>query len=271
VEFCEDAPVFATSGSAQLAYTSTGTGDAVLLIHAGVTDRRGWQHLTERLAPSHRVIAYDQRGFGDTTYTPEPYSRVADAIAVLDAAGADRVAVVGCSMGGGVAIDLALEHPERVSRLVLIGAWPNGATWPHSYPEPIEGLVRKLDAAEEAGDVDEVNRLEAWLWLDGPTAPEGRVGGPARELFLDMNGQALRAEDPGETLASEPPAWDRLDRIAVPTLSMVGELDLPDHVTIAGETADRIPGARFVRLPDVAHVPHLEGDDLTLTTITSFV
>ncbi|MGH3464762.1 MAG: alpha/beta fold hydrolase [Kribbellaceae bacterium] len=110
----------ATSGRARLAYEMTGAGDPVLLIHAGMTDRRSWRWLSSRLAPDHLVLTYDQRGYGETTYTPEPYSPVADAVAVLDAAGISRAAVVGCSMGGGAAVDLALEHPGRVSRLALI-------------------------------------------------------------------------------------------------------------------------------------------------------
>jgi pimeloyl-ACP methyl ester carboxylesterase len=262
--------VIAESGSARLAWSSEGDGEPVLLIHAGVTDRRSWSHLTERLVPQHRVVAYDQRGFGETTYEPEEHSRVADAIAVLDAAGIERAAVVGCSMGGGIAIDLALEHPDRVSRLVLIAASVSGAPWLESYPEPFGGLVARLEAAEEAGDVDETNRLEAWLWLDGAIAPEGRVGGAARELFLEMNRIALSNEDTGEAIRPEP-AWDRLEKIAVPTLVLSGELDLPDQLTVSQGMVNRIPDARLIELPGVAHLPHLENDDTCLTAITEFL
>src|SRR5436190_22937241 len=78
-----------------------------------------------------------------------------------------------------------------------------------------------------AGDVGEVARLEAWMWLDGPGAEEGRVGGATRALFLEMNERALRAEDPDEQ-AELPPAWPRLSEIAVPTLVMIGRLDVED-------------------------------------------
>ncbi len=265
------ATVFATSGQAGLAYSSIGTGDPVLLIHAGVTDRRGWRHLSDRLAPDHQAISYDQRGYGETTYTPEPYSRIADAVAVLDAAGVDRAAVVGCSNGGGTAIDIALAHPDRVSRLVLIAPSVSGeAPWLETYPEPVNGLVQKLEGAEEANDVAEANRLEAWLWLDGPTSPEGRVGGEARELFLEMNGIALANEEPGELIPAEP-AWERLDRIAVPTLVLSGELDLPDQLPVGQGMVERIPDARLLVLPGVAHLPHLENDDTCLTAITDFL
>jgi pimeloyl-ACP methyl ester carboxylesterase len=263
--------MFATSGQAQLAYSSVGAGDPVLLIHAGVTDSRSWHHLADRLTPDHRVISYDQRGFGETTYNPEPHSRVADAIAVLDAAGAERAAVVGCSVGGGTAIDLALEHPDRVSRLVLIAPGVSGdAPWLETYPEPINTLIEEFEAAEKAGDIAEANRLEAWLWLDGPTAPEGRVGGEARELFLTMNGLALTNEDPGDLIHNEP-AWDRLGRIAVPTLVLCGELDLPDQLPVCQGMVERLPDARLLTLPGVAHLPHLENDQACLAAITDFL
>lgn len=262
--------MFAESGKARLAWASTGEGDPVLLIHAGVTDSRSWSYLIERLVVEHRVVTYDQRGYGETTYEPEEYSRVDDVLAVLDAAGVERAAVVGCSVGGGTAIDLALAHPDRVSRLVLIAASVSGAPWLESYPEPIGGLIAQLEAAEEAGDVAETNRLEAWVWLDGPAAPEGRVGGAARELFLDMNGIALANEDPGDAIRPEP-AWDRLGRITVPTLVLCGELDLPDQLPVSQGMVDRIPDARLIELPGVAHLPHLENDDTCLTAITDFL
>jgi pimeloyl-ACP methyl ester carboxylesterase len=263
--------VFATSGQARLAYSSIGAGDPVLLIHAGVTDRRSWRHLSDWLAPDHRVIGYDQRGYGETTYGMEPFSRIADAVAVLDAASVAQAAVVGCSVGGGTAIDLALEHPDRVSRLVLIAPSVSGeAPWVESYPEPVNGLIQKLEAAEEANDVAEANRLEAWLWLDGPTSPEGRVGGEARELFLTMNGIALVNGEPGELICAEP-AWERLDRVAVPTLVLSGELDLPDQLPVCRGMVERIPDARLLTLPAVAHLPHLENDQTCMTAITDFL
>lgn len=258
------------SGQAQLAYELTGTGDPVLLIHAGVTDRRSWRSLTDRLAQDHRVVAYDQRGYGETTHTPEPWSPVADAVAILDAAGIDRAAVVGCSMGGGLAVDLALEHPARVSRLALIAPSISGAPRLETYPEPVSTLEKLLDAAEEAGDLAEVNRLEAWIWLDGASAPEGRVSGSARDLFLDMNGKALANLDPGEKLRP-PPSWGRLDQLVVPVLLLAGEYDLPDLLPICQGAVERVPDARLVELPGVAHLPHLENDETCLAGITDFL
>ena len=259
-----------TSGSARLAAESTGDGPAVLLVHAGVTDRRSWASLVERLAPTCRCVTYDARGYGETTYDEEDgWSLSDDALAVLDAYDVERAVVVGCSMGGRTALDLAIEHPERVVGLVLIGSAVSGAP-----EEEIEPALKDLEALYEKAyveqDQDELNRLEAWIWLDGPKTPEGRVGGATRELFLDMNRIALAAPETGER-RDDVDAWQRCGEIAAPTLVMVGEHDLRHVHENAAHLAEQIPGARLVDLPGVAHLPHLEGDATTLRTIAEFV
>jgi pimeloyl-ACP methyl ester carboxylesterase len=265
--------MFAKSGRAELAYEITGFSEGVdvLLIHAGVTDRRSWQDVVKRLAPRHRCIAYDMRGYGETQYEHEDgWSPVADAVAVLDAAGVGEAVVVASSMGGQTAIDLALGHPDRVAALVLIGPAIRGAPYPELVDGPTAELNSQIEAAEAAGDVAEVNRLEARMWLDGPTADEGRVVGPARDLFLEMNGRALRAENPGKQ-AQIPAAWPRLGEITVPTLIMIGRLDAEDILAINEPAATMIPHAQLLWLDDVAHLPQLESDPTTLEEIAKFV
>lgn len=111
-----------SSGTARIAVDDRGDGPATpaLLIHAGVTDKRSWSPLIDLLSPGRRCIAYDSRGFGETTATVEDVSLTGDAIAVLDACGVDGAVVVAASMGGRTAIDLALAHPDRVNALVLM-------------------------------------------------------------------------------------------------------------------------------------------------------
>jgi pimeloyl-ACP methyl ester carboxylesterase len=258
-----------TSGSAVLAAESTGSGPAVLLVHAGVTDQRSWAHVVDALS-GHRCLTYDARGYGRTTYQREDgWSPAGDAVAVLDASDVDRAVVVGSSMGGRTSIDLALSHPERVRALVLIGPAVSGAPEPTYEPEVL-ALDERWEAAEAAGDLDAVNEIEARVWLDGPTAPEGRVTGAARDLFLQMNRRALAADETGEQIV-EISAWDRLAEIGVPTLLLVGEHDLRYIHENCAHAARTIPGARLVELPGVAHLPHLENDELTIAEIAAFV
>lgn len=263
--------MFATSGRARLGYDVVGatSGADVLLMHAGVTDRRSWSSVVGRLSPEHRCVAFDARGFGESAHEAEDgWSPVADAVAVLDAAGVQRAVVVAASMGGAAAIDLALEHPDRVAALALIGPAVNGAPYPPVTEPRAAALERQVEEAERAGDLDALNRLEAWMWLDGPTAPEGRVGGAARELFLDMNATALRAADPG-TPAEQPSSWPRLGALDLPTLVLVGALDMPDMQAVDRLLADRV-GARLVWLDGVAHLPHLENDPRCLDELHRF-
>ncbi len=257
------------SGSAVLAAESTGDGPDVLLVHAGVTDQRGWASTVERL-PGHRCLTYDARGYGRTTYQPEDgWSSVGDAVAVLDAYDVTRTVVIGSSMGGRTSIDLTLLHPDRVRALVLIGPAISGAPTPTYEPEVL-ALEEEWEAAEERGDLATVNRMEARVWLDGPTAAEGRVQGAARDLFLEMNAQALDADDPGEQ-RDDAAAWDRLAEIAVPTLVLVGEHDLRYIREGCAHAAGAIRDARLVELPGVAHLPHLEADERTLAEVAAFV
>jgi len=255
-------------GAASLACTSTGHGGApALLLHAGVTDQRSWGPLRAAVDGRHRLLAYDRRGFGATTYVAEPHSEVDDALAVLDAAGIERATLIGASNGGKRAIDLTLAHPDRVTALALIGSAVRGAPEedPADFGPEVQRLYAAYEAARHGDDLDQLNRIEAHAWLDGWAAPEGRVTGPVRELFLDMNGSALRSEHPGDEHPL-PSAWDRLGRIAVPTLVLCGDLDvvsLPTSQHLAAE----IPGARFEVLRGTAHLPHLEGHARTLAVI----
>ncbi len=211
------------------------------------------------LADRYRVVAIDRRGFGETAYEPEPHDHAADVVAVLDSLDVERAVVVGNSMGGRVAIDVALASAHRVVALVLIGTAARGAPVPERLPDDVEAMFARLDEIDETGDLDAVNLLEARIWLDGPTRVEGAVGGAARELFLDMNGRALAALPAGDEIKPDgASAWDRLEEISVPVLAMVGTHDVPHLIERSQVVADRVPAGRYLELPDSAHLPMLD-------------
>lgn len=236
-------------------------GPAVVLLHAGVADRRAWSEVADALSErGFDVIAYDRRGFGETPATGIP-DHVADLRAVLDQAGGRQAWLVGNSQGGRIALDLAAADPTRVAGLVLIAPAVSGARDPGD--DELDPDTLRIDAAIEAadarGDLDAVNRHEAHLWLDGPAAPEGRVGGAARELFLAMNAVALAAEWPEGAEPEEPPTWDRLGEITVPATVAWGELDLPWFADQCRALAERLGNVRgTTEIPGVAHLPGLE-------------
>ncbi len=197
-------------GSAMLAAERwPGNGQPVVLLHAGVADRRGWRGVAEALQPRTSVVAYDMRGYGETTAVTYGFTHLDDLRAVLDRVATGPVWLVGSSMGGEVAIDAALSDPERVAGLVLLAPAVSGAPEPMAFDPHTERLIQLWEAAQTSGDIDEINRIEMWLWLDGPSAPEGRVSGPARTLALAMNAVALKNEIPEESGKSGLVAWSR--------------------------------------------------------------
>lgn len=248
------------SGAADLAVTIGGNGvPALVFLHAGVCDRRMWEAQLAAFAGGHRVVAYDRREFGTTQYQPESYRFVDDLDAVLRATVDGPAVLVGCSQGGRIAVDFALTYPERVARLVLVAPAISGAPEPESYPPIIQALIGEAEAAERDEDTDRLNAIEAHAWLDGPVAPEGRVCGDLRALFLDMNGRALRSASAGEE-TGRLPAFDRFAALKMPILFVVGALDFP-HINERARLLSTRVAADLVEIADAAHLPSFERPD----------
>jgi pimeloyl-ACP methyl ester carboxylesterase len=251
-------------GSTTIHGSETGVGSHVLLLHAGVADRRSWFDVMAELEGDAHCVAYDQRGHGETAYDTEPYAPVDDLLAVLDDLTIERSVLVGNSRGGQIAIEAALRVPDRVAALLIIGSAPTGAPF---APPPAElvALQHEVEAAERAGDLPRVNELEARIWLDGPLAPSGRVTTPARDLFLAMNGTALHAPPTG-ACAPFSPAWDRLAALEIPVSVVVGSHDVPVFAA-AEATAGHIVHSTFRVLEGMAHLPMLEAPSVVADEI----
>jgi pimeloyl-ACP methyl ester carboxylesterase len=262
------------AGRAALAAEVDGEGTLLVCLHAGVCDRRMWRPLAAALKNSFRMVAYDRRGFGETPATDERRSQVDDLLAVMDHPAVEPkgqgAILVGCSQGGRIAIDAALQSAERFRALVLIAPAVSGAPPPGDLPPPVKALMSALEGAEKAGDVDRINALAAHAWLDGPLAPEGRVGGDLRKLFLRMNAIALNAP-PLPSLQQPPPAYERIPEIAVPTLLLWGDLDFPHLQARCHHLAQWLPRATSHVIKDTAHLPSLEQPERCAALIRAFV
>ena len=243
----------------------------LVLLHAGVADRRSWQPVMERLAPQHGSVAFDRPGFGTTAPATLPTSAVAQLWDVVTATtDGQPVVLVGSSQGGRIAIDAALEEPTRVQALVLVASVTSGDPPIDWDAELGSDLVAAIEAAEEAGDLDAVNAYDARVWLDGPRSEEGRVSGPVRELFLAMNAIALRNGDQAPEL-EPPPASERLAELDMPVLVVTGALDLGAIDDRCRALARAVPNGRHVELPDTAHLPALESPAAFADVLASFL
>lgn len=240
---------------ARIHYERSGSGLPVVMLHAGIADSRMWEPQVDALATHFDVIRPDQRGFGESELPAARWSPVADLLALMDELHLKPAVLVGCSMGGELAIDFAIEHSERTAKLVLVGPSLGGANFGKNYPD----LFAEISTADEAHDMDALNLAELRLFLDGPRRPSGYVAQPLRELFLDMNGRTLHNDwDSAPTDGPNPPAIDRLHEIVAPTLVVVGDEDIPPVLDTIDLLMERIPHARKAVIHDAAHLPNLE-------------
>jgi pimeloyl-ACP methyl ester carboxylesterase len=243
-----------TIEGARIHYEREGEGLPVVFLHAGVADSRMWQPQMRAFARQFECIAPDMRGFGKSALPPGSWSPVADLLGLINHLRLKPVHLVGCSIGGGVAIDFAIEHGERISKLVLVGPGVGGVQFGGKYPE----LLAAMEAAEKAGDHKAIIEADARLWLDGPRRPAGYVKDPIRKLFFEMDDNSESDLDSAPIQHIDPPAAERLHEITAPTLVVVGDEDAPPIFDAVDLLMEKVPHARKAVIHDAAHLPNLE-------------
>jgi 3-oxoadipate enol-lactonase len=249
----------------------------ILLLHAGIADSRAWDALAPRLVEAgYRVVRYDRRGFGGTVTEDVEFSNRADLVAVLDALGIGRAALVGNSQGGQIAFDAAIEHPERVAAVVGVGAGLGGFEGDVTDDEIAlfdrsEALEERLDAGE-TDVLDELLELDVAVWVDGPGQPTDRVPVDIRDLVRAMDREHYDpARVQGRPIPLRPPAAERLADLRAPVLAVAGALDVGEVVATAHHLAAELDQATAVVWPDVAHMIGMEAPDRLAGLIVDFL
>lgn len=249
-------------GGKELWYEEAGDGPALVLIHEGVADSTMWDDLVGDLARTNRVIRYDLPGYGRSPMPPGPFSPFRDLAALLEGLGVERASVVGVSVGGRIALEYALVHPDRIDALVLVAAGLPEWDW----SEEMERLDAREEELIDAGDVEGAAEHAVRVWFDGPHRSPADVDAGLRARALEMNRRAYAIqipayaadEKPGPVERLDPPASTRLDEVRAPTLVIVPELDLSDILGVCDMLAAGIPGARKVTMAGVAHFAPME-------------
>jgi 3-oxoadipate enol-lactonase len=247
---------FVETDGVRLAYDVTGDGPPLVLLHAGIVDRRMWDDLVPLLADKYQVVRFDARGFGESSGAPDgPFARWDDLFAIMDAAEIERAHLVGVSQGAETALDATLTAPNRVDRLVLCGAGMRG--W--NYRDELDERWQAEVTAWERGDLDGCAEEAMRTWFDGPARTSDDVDPQVRRRAWEMQRRAIDLEnDDAHAQAPEPPSAERLGEVSAQTLVTVGELDQPDMIAIAQKLAADIPNARHTVLAGVAHLPPME-------------
>ena len=224
----------------------------MLLLHAGIADRRMWEPQVAALeAAGHTVIAPDLPGFGDAALEPPTVDYVAFAAALLDG----PAAVVGCSFGGRVALELAGARPELVDRLVLIAPGLASTEW----SEETRAGFAEEEALIEQGDLAGAGEQQARMWLAPDASDDVRALTAA--MTVRSYEQQLPFEGEVRGVWPEPSAETRAAELDLPTLLVVGDADRHELRPLVERLAAEMPHARLETIAGAGHLPSLERPD----------
>ncbi|WP_309059537.1 alpha/beta hydrolase [Streptomyces sp.] len=257
------------SSDGDLAYLDTGSGDPVVLIHSGYVDHRVWDAQIPALAAHYRVIAPDVRGHGSSANATEPFRWADDLAGLLRHAGAGPAVLVGLSMGGVIATDTVLEHPELVRAVVTCGA----ATGDFQYTDPWHREIQAESArALGAGDIE--GWLKAFLSVaPGPHRTAGDIDPDILRRLREMALHTLSKHTPDEKDQHVPVtgSWARLPQIGVPVLTVNGGLEPDDMHAAAERLAGAVPDGRSVTIDGTGHYPNMERPEVFNRVLLDFL
>ena len=258
----------------EIAYDEAGKGPAMILSHAGIADRRMWRHQFRELATDHRVVCYDWRGHGESSNAQGEVVHHQDLLGLMDALDIPTAHLVGCSMGGGYALEVALVAPERVRSLTLVCSGLPGYVWPPAMIREVKEQVHssvpvdRLEAYQSyrsdrvnPEDVAAMAEAQARYMVAGPSRDPAQVDPEVWKLAVGMLcGVFERQWTDGPVVERhlEPPAVGRLGEVSAPTLVISGRGDVPWIQDVSDVLSEGIPGARRLDIADTAHLPPLE-------------
>ncbi|MBX0304533.1 alpha/beta fold hydrolase [Haloarcula salinisoli] len=262
-------------------YREAGDGPPVVLLHGGIIDAAtvSWPPVIDRLAPDYRVLAPDLLGYGESDLPPGPYSipRHAGVVAdVLEALDLGPVTLVGLSMGGGVAIQVALDRPDLVDRLVPIDPFGLGRELPNgllSYALARVQLFNKLAIAAFRRSRRLTRASLGGIVHDLDSLPPAAVEAVYREVQRPTAGAAFRRFRDAEVTRDgyRTTFTDRFSELSMPTQFIHGAHDEVFPVAWARRTADRVPGGELTVLDDCAHWAPRENPDAVAQLIRGVI
>jgi 3-oxoadipate enol-lactonase len=266
---------FAPVHNGSLYYEVSGSGQSILLIHAGVADCSMWDAQFSLFSQYYRVIRYDMRGFGKSHTETTEFSNRQDILDLFKHLGVEQACVIGISRGGQIAIDFTLEHPECVSALVPVAAGVSGYNY---QPDNSENATREIeifnhmDELWERNAFDELADLEVHVWADGPSQPIGRASPQIHDYMRKIvRANYTRKDGQATPQPLSPLAASRLGEIHVPTLILVGEYDEIATLEVANKLEKEIPDTRKIVFPGTAHMLPLEQPALFNEVVLDFL
>lgn len=258
---------------ARLYFELAGRGEPLVMIHAGIADCRMWDAEFAAFSQSHRVLRFDMRGYGRSLPVDGEFNLQDDFEALLRALDISSPRILmGCSMGGGLAIDYALAQPDDVAALILVGSGPAALELEAESPDD---LFAQSELAFTAGDADLVAELDMRIWFDGMGRASRDVNADARRKAFAMAKLVTEHElsGIGKHVRKTPPvpAAERLGELKMPALVVVGENDLPYLKFAADYMNEKLPSATRIVMPDAGHLPNMEHPERFQAAVREFL
>ena len=261
----------AAINNALIYYELAGDGYPFVMIHAGVADSRQWNNEFAYFANRFRVLRYDMRGYGKSEPVEGEFSNLQDLSALLDYLHLDQsIILMGCSMGGGLAMDYALTYPSKVKALIMVDSGPSGLELDIPSPTKFE----EAEKAYDTGDLDLVAEIETQIWFDGMGRTPTQVNQEMRKLAYEMNHIALshEATQLGKRLPNtQALAVERLNELNIPVLVIVGAQDIPYMLAAADYMVEKTSSARKIIIEDAAHLPNMDHPDEFQRIVSTFL
>ncbi|MBR8743803.1 alpha/beta fold hydrolase [Nocardiopsis sp. MG754419] len=277
--------MISTNGT-RLSYDEAGEGPAIVFVHAGVADRRMWDHQFAELSGTHRAVRYDRRGYGGSADHEGGISHHEDLLGLMDALDIEEAVLVGASFGGAHVVDAALAEPERVRALALVCPGMSGHTWPEAYVResrkmllsavPYERLAtyRAGNAVPDPADVAAMAEAQARFMVLGPGRSPEEMPLEAWDLTLLMLRELFArrwSSPPNDTRWPERPAGERLHEITAPTLVVKGLSEIPQIQEVADLYAEGVRDARLREMAQTGHLPSVERPGELTALLTAFL
>jgi 3-oxoadipate enol-lactonase len=244
---------FVNIGKCKLNYEMKGEGTPLIMIHAGYLNKKMWDKQFSEFAKKFKVIMYDARMHGLSQSEPDTFSNDKDLYLLMEKLNIPKAVIMGISMGGYTAIDFTLAHPEKVIGLIPVSSGLTGYDFTDSTSLKYNSMMQKAQSYEEA--VEYIQRC----WTDGPYRTPDQVDSVIRnnaKRWYLATVTHLKNDVIEKRL--DPPAINRLTEIKVPTMAIVGNLDIPGIIEIADMIVRDVKGAQKVTIKGAAHLVNME-------------
>jgi pimeloyl-ACP methyl ester carboxylesterase len=242
----------------QLYYETAGSGIPLLLVHAGVADCEQWENEFLQFSQRFQVVRYDMRGYGKSSPVKGPFCHLEDLKRIAEHLRLPSpMVVMGCSMGGILSMEYALDNPDNMLGLIMIGPGPCGFEMDIGEQE----LFLEAMRAFKAGDLTRLAEIETQIWFESMDLAPDQVDQSMRALLYDMHQSCLEGESSKRGQSGpmrDQPEYKKMAEVDFPVLIIIGSQDLPSMRTAAEYMEENFRSSKLAVIGDAAHLPNLD-------------